>query len=147
MFEPLGIGTYKWEVDPQGIHTGGFGLWLRPTDMLKFGQLYLQQGTWSNKQLISRELVAQSVKPHISVDAPYRGSYGWHWWTDSYFNASDIPSVSPMSYYYARGYGGQYIYVIPSKQTVVVLSDDKRKKKQVTVEVFREIISPLLVMQ
>ncbi|MNE51908.1 hypothetical protein D3C80_1465570 [compost metagenome] len=52
-----------------------------------------------------------------------------------------------MSYYYARGYGGQYIYVIPSKQTVVVLSDDKRKKKQVTVEVFREIISPLLVMQ
>ncbi|MNW48793.1 beta-lactam binding protein AmpH [compost metagenome] len=147
LFGPLGIEAYKWEVDPQGIHTGGFGLWLRPSDMLKFGQLFLQQGTWDNQQLISRRLVAQSAEPFITVEAPYRGSYGWHWWTDSYTDSSDMLSASTTPYFYARGYGGQYVYVIPSLHIVVVLSDDKRKKKHVSADVFREIIAPLLVMQ
>lgn len=144
LFEPLGIEHHYWEFDPQGVHTGGFGLNLSPTDMLKFGELYLNHGVWDSRPLISRDLVELSTQPSIPVEAPYRGSYGWHWWTDTYFNDSNIPADSPMSYYYARGYGGQYIYVIPSIQTVVVLSDDKRKKKQVPVDVFREIIAPLL---
>ncbi|MNW54063.1 beta-lactam binding protein AmpH [compost metagenome] len=147
LFEPLGIETCNWEIDPQGIHTGGFGLWLRPSDMLKFGQLYLQQGTWNNKQLISRELVAQSVQPLISVDAPYRGSYGWHWWTDSVSNPADMTSSPATQYFYARGYGGQYVYIIPSLQTVVVLSDDKPKKKQYSYDVFRQLIAPTLIHQ
>ncbi|GJM68916.1 hypothetical protein HMSSN036_11320 [Paenibacillus macerans] len=70
LFGPLGIEAYKWEQDPQGVHTGGFGLWLRPGDMLKFGQLYLQRGVWEGKPLISPELVSQSVKPAIGVEAP-----------------------------------------------------------------------------
>lgn len=70
LFGPLGIEEYEWEQDPQGVHTGGFGLWLRPGDMLKFGQLYLQRGVWEGKPLISPELVSQSVKPAIGVEAP-----------------------------------------------------------------------------
>lgn len=148
LFKPLGIQEYHWELDPQGIHNGGFGLWLRPSDMLKFGQLYLQHGEWDNKQLISRERVAQSAQPFISVETPYRGSYGWHWWADSLSQANqakDIPSSSPIPYFYARGYGGQYIYVIPDLHTVVVLSDDKPKKKQFPSDVFLLFIGPLLL--
>lgn len=148
LFDPLGIKDYDWEMDPQGIHTGGFGLRLHPSDMLKFGQLYLQHGQWNNKQIISRERVAQSSQPYISAEEPNRGSYGWHWWTDSlYHHPTHMSSPTSIPYFYARGYGGQYIYVIPSIHTVVVLSDDKPKKKQFPVDVFLQFIGPFLVQQ
>ncbi|MFC5451590.1 serine hydrolase domain-containing protein [Paenibacillus aestuarii] len=147
LFELLEIESYKWEMDPQGIHTGGFGLWLSPSDMLKFGQLYLQQGKWDNKQLISQELVARSVRSAFLVEAPRQGYYGWHWWTDSYPVASNNSSTHSVEYFYARGYGGQYIYIVPSLKTVVVLTNDKRKKEQYPVDVFRQIIAPLLLQQ
>ncbi|MCM3697981.1 serine hydrolase [Paenibacillus macerans] len=163
LFGPLGIEAYKWEQDPQGVHTGGFGLWLRPGDMLKFGQLYLQRGVWEGKPLISTEMVSQSVKPAIGVEAPRRGCYAWHWWTDTWLpaagpgednmtSASDpardggrftASSPSPaFDYFYARGYGGNFIYVIPSLETVVVLTDDKRKRDRPPADVFRQLIAP-----
>jgi CubicO group peptidase (beta-lactamase class C family) len=147
LFGLLEIESYQWEIDPQGIHTGGFGLWLRPSDMLKFGQLYLQQGKWNNKQLISQELVARSVQSPIPVEAPRRGYYGWHWWTDSYPIAPTDSSTHSLEYYYARGYGGQYIHIIPSLETVVVLTNDKRKKEQHPADVFRQFIAPILQQQ
>jgi CubicO group peptidase (beta-lactamase class C family) len=147
LFGPLGIESYKWEHDPQGIHTGGFGLSLSPSDMLKFGQLYLQNGKWDNKQLISRELAARSVQSAIPVEAPRRGCYGWHWWTDSYPFAPKDSTTPSLDYYYARGFGGQYIHVVPSLEIVVVLTNDKQKKEQHPADVFRQIIAPLLVQQ
>jgi len=135
LFGPLGIESYKWETDPQGFHTGGFGLWLLPTDMLKFGQLYLQQGMWEGKQIISQELIARTINPALPAEAPRRGFYGWHWWVDS---------LSSIDYYYARGFGGQFIHVIPSLETVVVQTHDNRKKKE-QPDIFREYILPLLI--
>ncbi|MEF2967363.1 serine hydrolase [Paenibacillus sp. M1] len=149
LFGPLGIESYEWERDPQGIHTGGFGLRLRPEDMLKFGQLYLQQGEWNNNRLISRERIAESVEPAISSEPPRRGRYGWHWWTDTYPDSDGPPgTAAPLfDYFYARGFGGQYIYVVPSLETVVVLTDDKRKKRQFPGDVFRQFIAPVLARQ
>jgi CubicO group peptidase (beta-lactamase class C family) len=135
LFGPLGIESYKWETDPQGFHTGGFGLWLRPADMLKFGQLYLQQGMWNGKQIISPELINQTIHPALPADAPRRGFYGWHWWVDK---------LSSIDYYYARGFGGQFIHIIPSLETVVVQTHDNRKKKE-QPDIFREYIMPLLI--
>lgn len=145
LFGPLGIESYKWEQDPQGIHTGGFGLWLRPSDMLKFGQLYLHRGSWENQQLISKELTFRSVQPAVPVEAPRRGAYGWHWWADSYTGEAGNTSGSSFDYFYARGFGGQFIHVIPSLEIVVVLTDDKRKKAQFPGDVFRQFIAPLLL--
>lgn len=140
LFGPLGIDTYRWEQDPQGIHTGGFGLWLRPVDMMKFGLLYLRQGVWNGQPLIRRERLAESVRPAIDVVAPRRGCYAWHWWTDVYRENG----TASFDFFYARGYGGQFIYVIPSLETVVVLTDDKRKRDRPPAEVFRLGIAPYL---
>ncbi|KRE93105.1 serine hydrolase [Paenibacillus sp. Soil766] len=146
LFEPLGIETYAWEQDPQGIHTGGFGLSLRPMDMLKFGQLYLQRGKWGNTQLISQELVTLSTKPAIHVEAPRRGSYGWHWWTDTYPDNIDFESSRrPLNYFNAYGFGGQCIYILPSIESVVVLTNDQRKKSKIPLQVFRNTIAPYLM--
>jgi len=139
LFEPLGIDDYEWEADPQGIHTGGFGLRLRPGDMLKFGQLYLNQGSWDRRQLISRERAVCSVQPFIPASAPNSGFYGWHWWADSFGKKSVV------NYFYARGYAGQFIYVLPNLKIVVVLTDDKRKKDRKPGNVFLDYIAPLLI--
>ncbi|WP_019910170.1 serine hydrolase domain-containing protein [Paenibacillus sp. HW567] len=142
LFGPLGIEAYEWEQDPQGIHTGGFGLRLRPADLLKFGQLYLQQGVWEGNPVISREQVARSTEAALPVDAPHQGGYGWHWWTDAYPLASSDGAA--MQYYYARGYGGQFVYVLPELAAVVVLTQDKQGKSSAPAEVFRELIAPAL---
>lgn len=81
LFGPLGIHDYEWEQDPQGVHTGGFGMKLLPADLLKFGQLFLQQGrwkknssypaTWSN---VPRSLLSLCPLPTAAVMA---GTGGW----------------------------------------------------------------------
>ncbi|WP_342561655.1 serine hydrolase [Paenibacillus sp. FSL R7-0345] len=145
LFGPLGIEQYEWEQDAQGIHTGGFGLRLRPAHLLRFGQLYLQRGQWEHRQLIAPELVDRSTQTAILVEAPRRGGYAWHWWTDSYIHPDKDSAVSDLYYYYARGYGGQFVYVLPELETVVVLTQDHRGKQKPVIEVFRESVAPLLV--
>ena len=44
LFEPLGIEKPKWELNPMGVNTGGWGLHLKTEDIAKFGQFYLQLG-------------------------------------------------------------------------------------------------------
>ncbi|AIQ48014.1 beta-lactamase [Paenibacillus sp. FSL R7-0273] len=144
LFGPLGIEQYEWEQDPQGIHTGGFGLRLRPAHLLNFGQLFLQQGEWEQRQLITPGLLSRSTQTVIQADSPRRGGYAWHWWTDSYARLHQESPDAAFRYYYARGYGGQFVYVIPELETVVVLTQDHRGKQKPPVDMFRESIAPLL---
>ena len=154
LFGPLDIHDYEWEQDPQGVHTGGFGLRLLPADLLKFGHLYLQEGVWEGKQLISSQLVQRSTQPFITVSPPNHGSYGWHWWVDEYGSqnsdansaspTTDSVSHKPLNYYYARGFGGQYVYVVPELELVTVLTNDKRKKEKPPIDVFPRLIAPEL---
>ncbi|GGG68947.1 serine hydrolase domain-containing protein [Paenibacillus radicis (ex Gao et al. 2016)] len=150
VFGPLGIEDYTWEADPQGIHTGGYGMRMRPADMHKFGQLYLQQGRWGQAQLISAERLLRSVQPAIPASPPNFGLYGWHWWTHTYREESveqqlnTAPSPA-FHYYYARGYAGQYIYIVPSLKIVAVTTDDKRKKERHPANVFLDYIAPILL--
>lgn len=145
LFESLTIEQYDWKRDPQGIHTGGFGLQLSANDMLKFGLLYLHKGVWNNQQLISQALVERSTKPIIAVTPPERGFYGWHWWADSVPMNSREQVGSELHYYYARGFGGQFIIIVPTLYTVVVLTRKQRKKGLSPHDLFRQHIAPLLI--
>lgn len=156
LFRPLGIDTYKWETDPDGVHTGGFGLSMKPGDMLKFGQLFLQEGMWEGQRVIAQELVRRSVSPALPADPSFPGQYGWHWWIDALHPdgggqgpsrgqppAGDSDQSNATGYYYARGFGGQFIYVVPALDTVVVLTSESKKRKR--PDAFREYIGPLLL--
>ncbi|MGC5773138.1 serine hydrolase domain-containing protein [Paenibacillus pabuli] len=153
LFAPLGIHEYQWESDPQGIHTGGFGLKMLPGDLLKFGQLFLQKGMWNDQPLISSDLVIRSTQPAITVTPPNHGSYAWHWWVDVYSEETTALSDASISseqnqpslgYYYARGFGGQFVYIVPSLELVAVLTNDKRKKEKPPLDVFPKQIVPQL---
>src|SRR5579872_1604676 len=68
LFEPLGIYGPDWETSPQGANTGGWGLRLRTEDMAKFGQLYLNGGTWKGKRILPKEWVKEATTAQILQD-------------------------------------------------------------------------------
>ena len=80
--EPMQISQYHLNLTPTGDAYMGGGLYMRPRDLLKLGQLYLNGGVWKNQRVVSQEWVEDSTQPHSHFD-PYRGfehqyGYGWH---------------------------------------------------------------------
>ncbi len=107
LFGPLGISNYDWQTDAQGIPIGGWGLQLTPRDMAKLGFLYLHQGTWEGKQVVSANWVQTATSKHTGTDGNL--GYGYQWWTYPTFGA-----------YTALGRYGQTIFVIPNLNLIVV---------------------------
>ena len=81
LFAPMGIGDFYWERSPQGIEKGGWGLYMKPEDLAKLGQLVLDHGRWNGRQLISAEFLNRATQVHSQVpDAFGDYNYGWHMW-------------------------------------------------------------------
>ena len=110
LFSPLGIEDVFWPQDPQGIAYGGLGMKMYPADAMKIGLLYLHNGKYDGKQIVSEDWVKESTKRHSRIVQGNRG-YGFHWWVE---DKTDIP------YYYALGAGGQFILIVPEANTVAV---------------------------
>ncbi len=82
LFAPLGIQDAFWETCPTGIEKGGWGLYIRPEDLAKIGQLVLQKGRWHGAQLISESYIAQATSAQVNVPVDYGDyDYGLHIWT------------------------------------------------------------------
>ncbi len=108
LFGPLGIHDAIWDVDPQGYNRGWGDLYLTPASAAKIGYLWLHQGNWEGRQIVSKEWVLGSVHPQIRpVNHDY--AYGYGWWINN-------------SHYFAAGRGGQEIRVFPMQNTVVVIT-------------------------
>lgn len=83
LFDPLGITNYSWELSPEGIEAGGWGLYLCREDAAKLGQLYLDKGVWNGKRIISEDWVELSTKPWVRTPSDYGAfDYGYHIWND-----------------------------------------------------------------
>lgn len=119
LFSPLDIETFKWYKDSKGIVIGGFGLTLKTEDMLKIGQLYLQNGVWNGKRIVSEKWIQESTKPHFHTYGQI-GSYGYHWWV--LMNAEQKP-MEPYVYF-AMGYGGQFIIIVPKYKLITVFTSN-----------------------
>lgn len=111
LFTPLGIDSYYWPVDAEGIAYGGSAVRLTPRDMARFGYLYLQEGLWDGRQIVSQEWVQTSQEKHIKRKYIEDYYYGYHWW------------VSDQNTYSAVGYAGQWITVVPEHNLVVVFTN------------------------
>lgn len=111
LFGPLGITDVLWTTSPQGYNVGYGQMWLQPLDMARFGWLYLNQGRWGDKQVVSPAWVAASTSPRI--EATWNLHYGYQWWVEE-----------AKGYYTALGYKGQLIVVVPKKDMVIVMTSD-----------------------
>lgn len=118
LFKPLGITRRTWPEDPQGITIGGTELSLTARDLAKFGYLYLNGGAWDGRQVVPREWVAESTREHSLVvppdasDRPAIG-YGYLWW---------LREQAGHASHMAVGHGGQFAYVIPDLDLLVVMT-------------------------
>jgi hypothetical protein len=114
LFLPMDIADVSWESDPQGITNGSTGLSLRPQDMAKLGYLYLHDGQWDGKQIVPATWVQDSTTRHMEtrglMNTAEDHGYGYLWWIDSFDG------------YSAHGWGGQYVYVLPKLDMIVVFT-------------------------
>ena len=122
LFPPLEIKNYYWIKNMEGHpHTGG-GLNLAPRDTAKFGLLYLKNGRWGDKQVVPEEWVRESFRTHVdfTVQGQPPSGYGYLWW----ILAPDPRAGGRQAVYAARGAYGQFIFVVPEHDMVVVINGD-----------------------
>ena len=144
LFAPLGITNYINQTDDteEKPYFGG-GMLLTSRDLLKFGQLYLNKGTWKGKQIISESWITESFKKYGRLqDAKDKNEYGYLWWHDTYeINGKPIKSIE------ARGAGGQFIFILPELDTVVVITagNFRNGKGNQSRDVLKTHILPALI--
>lgn len=121
--------TRGWVVDPQGINTGSWGLFLTPEDMVKIGQLYRDGGRWQGKQLVSAAWIAESTKEHSRWD---KLLYGYLWWI------IDDQADS----FAALGDGGNVIYINNKNGMVIAIASLLMPDARDRIELIKTTIEP-----
>ena len=81
LFGPMGITDVRWETCPMGVEKGGWGLYIRPEDLAKLGQLVLDGGLWGGERLLSRRYLEAALRPRaVPPAATGDFNYGYQIW-------------------------------------------------------------------
>ena len=132
LFRPLGIRVGGWEKDPQGYYMGGNNIALTPQDLLKIGRLLLNDGKEDDRQIIPKDWITDSFRSYTtSRYNPY--GYGYQWWNHT---------VADTRVFFAWGHGGQYIFMIPEYDAVVVITSSVTAESR--LRTYKEPIFDLL---
>ena len=139
LFVSLGISNPPWDAGPGGITNTGWGLHSRPIDMANFGSLYLHNGRIGTKQVVLEQWVALSTKKHIATNNGY--DYGYQWWR--FRDGSEVANLLRTNdIFFAWGYGGQFIFVVPHLNMVVVTTAGNFTDAQPGFSLLRDHILP-----
>jgi CubicO group peptidase (beta-lactamase class C family) len=109
LFQQIGIVRYHWEKDPAGATMGAHGLYMKPRDLARFGQLLLQRGWWNGTEVVSERWIERSTMGGGESNLT-EYDYGYYWWT--------LPDLSAVT---AWGHGGNFIFVAPDNDLVIVM--------------------------
>lgn len=132
LFEPLAIRDVDWEISPEGINSGGWGLRVHTEDMAKLGQLYLQKGKWNGKQILPESWIEEATtakviqKPEISSEQREKDD-----WAQGY--CYQIWRCRNNAFR-ADGAFGQFIVVMPDHDAVIAIQADvKDMQKEINL--------------
>ncbi len=139
LFGPLGIRDYRWLKDSTGMPHAGGGLNLRPSDMLKIGELVLNEGRWNDQQIVSKGWIEKATRSYFETSFGHSG-YGYFWWTEE-LEAAPGRKTKVIS---ARGAGGQYMYIVPEYHMVVSFTERNYATPTVGAFILGKIILPTL---
>ncbi len=112
LIDKIGMHSMLIEADMAGNYVGSSYGWANTRDWAKFGLLYLHKGNWNGEQLFAPEWVDYVTRATDKSD----GTYGAHFWLNAQGKYPDVPR----DLFSANGYQGQYVFIIPSKDLVVV---------------------------
>jgi CubicO group peptidase (beta-lactamase class C family) len=107
LFEPLNITDWQWESAHDGSTYGAFSLYLKPRDLAKIGQLLVQNGKWSDKQIIDPDYLSKATS-HL-VNSENNSPYGLYFWVDKRNQG-----------FFLDGHGGQILLIVPVKNLVIL---------------------------
>jgi len=153
LFEPLGITEPPWRwINEDVVYAGGDQL-LTPREMLEFGVLYLDGGVWEGQRILPADWVERSSYPYPGPDNQWwssflkpippgdstwgRRGYGYTWWTRDLRTLREIVPT-----YFALGFGGQKIYILPDQETVVVFTAGNYTSGDPSLAILRDVLIP-----
>lgn len=120
LFNAIGMKSAIWETDASGTFVGSSYIYATMRDYARFGLLFLNNGNWLGNQILPNDWVTYTTTEAKGSD----GQYGAFFWLNK--SGKDYPDV-PRDMYCCRGHDGQYIYIIPSKNLVVVRTGFSKK--------------------
>ena len=162
---PLGFTLPQWPRDPQGIYFGGNDMLMTPRQMLAFGELYLNGGRAGGRQVVPQQWVTKSCEgrerrfrrgagprdPDGIPDPMRDRRYGYGWWVRDWHptapGAAGTPPRGNSEVCFAWGYGGQYIFVVPDLDLVIVttsspdVSEERRGHRRTLFEIIDRLIA------
>jgi CubicO group peptidase (beta-lactamase class C family) len=147
LFEPLGITNFRWPLMQDGVPAGGAALALLPTDAAKIGQLLLQGGRSGSDQIVSAGWVDAQTLTQVPLGGIAGvltdGGYGYQTWTDGSGGGAGVRA------FVMWGFGGQFVWVVPDRQLVVVAAAhwrgsndfDGRQARRVATDAVRRVVA------
>ena len=105
--------VFLWKIDPQGNNPGAFGAHFTTREMAKLGYLYLNKGVWDGTQILPEDYVTDSTRKQNTGGPPVNTPYGYLWW---------VTQHGTHNAFFASGYGGKFIYVIPDLDIVFIMT-------------------------
>ena len=148
LFEPLGISPYYWSQYKNGVVDTAGSLKITPRDMAKIGVTFLNKGIWNGEQIISEQWVDKSAVSYpgnswLNNWDDHWGlrGYAYMWWTHQF-----VKSSKRINMYYAAGWGGQYIMVIPELNTVVVFTGGNYLSYRPPFEILKKYVIPAFII-
>lgn len=168
IFAPMHIVEADWELAPDSVETAGWGLRLQTESQAKLGLLMLSGGKWNGKQLVSSQWIHDMTQRHISTSHAVQPKLSlwqrflkclrsaWHtvrsWFTgyntDDYYlgygyqtKAIQHPRAES---FFAAGYGGQLIYVVPKLDLVIVINGRAAEYGDELNTIYYQFVNPLI---
>ena len=130
-----------WQKGPNDVSNTGWGLELKPRDMLVFGELFLNEGNFGGHEIVPSNWI-DSSRPGVGpIAANSTLTYGYQWWglTDA---STVVGNLSVNDMYFASGYGGQLIIVVPHLDIVVVMTAGNFDDSLRNIYVMRDYVFP-----
>jgi len=110
LFSKIGFSNYNWVRYRDGITLGGFGIETTPRELAKIALCVSDSGKWQGYQIVNMDWVNEMTSPQVDTENNAL-SFGYYWWLDENRNV-----------YFMDGHGGQYAFVVPNKNVVVVMT-------------------------
>jgi len=138
--KPLGFSLAQWPRDPQGVYFGGNDMLMTPRQMVALGEMYRNGGQAGGRQILSKGFIEETFEPRGRSRISGR-EYGYGWW---------IREMAGHQTYYAWGFGGQYIVVVPDLELTIVstsaatVSEDRRDHRRTVEDIIEQlVVAPL----
>lgn len=140
LFKPLEITNFSWDKDPTGVVRPDAGLQLTARDLIKIGQLILNEGNIGNQKIINKKLIENIFRFRINLNSDYGPLTNLHynelWWLAEYKSKKIL---------FALGYGGQLLIVIPNLEMILVANHLYQLKPEIANKQGRAFLEAALV--